>query len=78
MDASIILNGRITPVHSPLLNYEEIVRMVYPNVSEEIAQYCTVMFSKGHLPKPEGCLCRGEKLDIKAGMIICAMFTGDA
>ena len=65
----IKLNGQDIDVNVAELTYEEITALAYQP---------TVVFSRGHVAKPEGIVCRGGKVKVVEGMVIDCMRTGNA
>lgn len=76
--ASIYINGRPVTVTKQRLTYEEVVDLATsPRVIRDKAGY-TVVFSRGHWPKPEGSLWKGKTVPVKNGMSIDAILTNNA
>lgn len=70
----IILNGREVEVSQQELSYDEIVKLVKGTADV----LYTITYGRADQPRPEGSVCRGQSCRVKAGTVICCVFTGNA
>jgi len=69
---NIIVNTEKKLVHSTLVSYEDIVAMAGKK------GHPSVVFHRGPLPKPDGCLAPGEQVYLREGMVFAVQHTGNA
>lgn len=77
MSNLIHLNGKEVLTTHEDLSYADIVCLAHPHLTNT-PPGCTVVFSKGHMEKPSGILIPRQRVKVKEGMIITAVWTGAA
>jgi len=66
---TIIVNTRPKSWSEEEISYKQVVELAFGTYSDDPNVVYTVTFSKGHDPKHEGSLVKGQSVKVKEGMI---------
>ena len=72
---TIIINGVEHTIENKKIKFEEIVSIAYEDYKDNPNIAYTVTYSKGPDKKPKGQMVKGDKVNIKDGMIFNATRT---
>jgi Multiubiquitin len=62
----IVVNGRPKTVHQKSLNYDDVVRLAFPDGPHDESTIYTVSYAKPH--GHDGTLAKGQSVEVKDGM----------
>ena len=66
---TIIVNGREKPWNEKNISFEQVVILAFGNYMDNGATVYTVTYKRGHEPKPEGTMVKGDIIRVKNKMI---------